>query len=290
MRFIASFIAFSTLMGCYKKENIHSENSGQNSSIEPTTTLATADVTTTVGPADVTTTVAPADAHTAFRGVDWASRLGEIVIPASTTHSATILLLHGMRGKAQHMIAQGSGTWLARFPSAKFVSLDAGGNPWFQMTAYPPDQLLARINAGQEFTDRASLDEAMRALVSKIDAEAALLAGGHSKVFLIGYSQGGMLSLWTALKGDRGLGGAISLSGPVPISNIGPLSENGKNVPIVHFHGEHDPYLPFEFARMGERKSLSAGSRNYNLVNTHGGHDPSNGVHITVSDWLTRRV
>ena len=227
---------------------------------------------------------------TTFRGVDGTSRFGEIVNPASTTHSATILLLHGMRGKAQDMIAQGSGTWLERFPSAKFVSLDAGGNPWFEMAAYPPAQLLELIDAGQEFTDRASLDEAMHALVSKIDEEAALLAGGHSKVFLIGYSQGGMLSLWTALKGDRGLGGAISLSGPVPISNIGPLSENGKNVPIVHFHGEQDRYLPFEFARMGEIKSLSAGSRNYNLFNTHGGHDPSNGVHINVLAWLADRV
>ena len=63
MRFIASFIAISTLMGCSKKENIHPDNFDQNSSIEPTTTLATADVTTTVAPADATTTVAPADAH-----------------------------------------------------------------------------------------------------------------------------------------------------------------------------------------------------------------------------------
>ena len=69
MRFIASFIAVTYLMGCSKKENLHSKNSGQNSSTEPTTSLATADVTTTVAPDDAigtisanekTITVAPA--------------------------------------------------------------------------------------------------------------------------------------------------------------------------------------------------------------------------------------
>ena len=59
MRFIASFIAISSLMGCSEKENFRSANSGQNSSAEPTTTLAPAVGTITVAPAVETTTVAP---------------------------------------------------------------------------------------------------------------------------------------------------------------------------------------------------------------------------------------
>jgi phospholipase/carboxylesterase len=195
-----------------------------------------------------------------------------------------------MGGHAEHMIVQGSETWIPSIPSAKFVSLDAGGHRWFQMTLYPPDELIARLSAGQEITHRASLDDAMQALVAKIDAEAALLAGGYSKVFLLGYSQGGMLSLWTALKGDRALGGVIALNGAVPVLNIGPVSENGKNVPIVHFHGIHDNVVSIDFARIGKRNSETAGSQHYTLVDRPGGHDPSAGVHRSVSDWLAVRV
>ena len=64
MRFIASFIAISTLMGCSKKENIHTESFGQNSSIEPPTTLDTAIVTTTVAPAHAKGTFAPTEETT----------------------------------------------------------------------------------------------------------------------------------------------------------------------------------------------------------------------------------
>ena len=227
---------------------------------------------------------------TTSRGIVEPFSNGQILIPAKTIHSSTILLLHGMRGRSEHMIQQGSETWIPLIPSAKFVSLDAGGSKWFEMTLYPPDELMARLNAGQEISDPASLDEAMRALVSRIDAEAALLAGGHSKVFLIGYSQGGMLSLWTALKGDRALGGVVALNGAVPILNIAPVSENGKNVPIAHFHGIQDRVVPVGFARIGKANAQAAGCQNYELVERDGSHDPSTGVQQSVAEWLTARV
>ena len=170
------------------------------------------------------------------------------------------------------------------------MSLDAGGSKWFEMTLYTPDELMARLSAGKEITDRASLDEAMHALVSKIDAEAALLAGGHSKVFLIGYSQGGMLSLWTALKGDRALGGVVALNGAIPILNIGPVSENGKNVPIVHFHGIQDSVVSVGFARIGKENAEALGFQHYELVERDGSHEPSTGVQQSVAEWLTARV
>ena len=64
MRLIASFIAISTLMGCSKKENTRSANSGQNSSTETTDPMDPADGTTTVAPADATGTIAPTEETT----------------------------------------------------------------------------------------------------------------------------------------------------------------------------------------------------------------------------------
>jgi hypothetical protein len=46
------------------------------------------------------------------------SRYGEFVIPAKTTHSSTILLLHGMGGRAEHMIVRRSSClWMQVVPS-----------------------------------------------------------------------------------------------------------------------------------------------------------------------------
>ena len=89
MHLIASFIAISTLMGCSEKENIRSANSGQNSSAEPTTTLAAAEGTTTFAPADPKGTIAPTELTTMVATFAPADAPGTIAPTELTTMVAT---------------------------------------------------------------------------------------------------------------------------------------------------------------------------------------------------------
>ena len=103
MHLIASLITISTLMGCSEKENIRSANSSQNSSAEPTTTLAPATGTTTVAPVDATGTFAPTEqttmvatfGKTEVRTVAPADTTGTIAPTEQTTRVATFGMLGG---------------------------------------------------------------------------------------------------------------------------------------------------------------------------------------------------
>ena len=105
MHLIASLITISTLMGCSEKENIRSANSGQNSSAEPTTTLAAADGATTYAPADVKSTIAPTELTTMV------ARFGKtevrIVAPVDATiaptEQTTTVATFGMYGGSAHI-------------------------------------------------------------------------------------------------------------------------------------------------------------------------------------------
>ena len=213
-----------------------------------------------------------------------------IVVAPRSQHTATVFLLHGKNGRAEHMIDLGRASWMAHLPTVKFVSITPGGGPWFRSLTDNPAEMAMRIFAGQEVADIPSLDTNMHTLTAMIDVEAALLPGGHSKVFLVGYSQGSMLSLYTALMGGRRLGGVVAMNGAVPVIILGPLSAEGASVPIIHFHGIQDQIVPVEVARLSKRKADGAGCRNYELVERPGSHDPSSGVTMSVTEWLAAKL
>ena len=212
-----------------------------------------------------------------------------IVVEPSGTHKATVFLLHGKSGKPEHMLRLGEGSWMRNLGShTKFVSLKAPGGVWFNSLVSSPAEMAMRVMMGQEVADRVSLDGNMGILSSMIDREASLVSGGYRKVFLVGYSQGGMLSLWTALAGGRNLGGVAVMNSAVPILNVGRSVET--STPIVHFHGIQDQIVPIQMARMGHARALAAGAVDYELREAPGSHDPSSGVASQVSAWLAAKI
>jgi phospholipase/carboxylesterase len=178
---------------------------------------------------------------------------------------------------------------MARLPSAKFVSVAADGD-WFGSLVRGPAEIMMRIMAGREVADRASLDRAMQRLLAMVDAEARLLPRGLADIFLVGYSQGGMVSLHTALLGGRSLGGVAVMNSAVPLLNLERLPEESVNVPIIHFHGTQDNIVPVQLARMGHTAASAAGCRSYEFVERPGSHDPSSGVTASVTAWLVDRI
>ena len=213
--------------------------------------------------------------------------LDSIIIEPENQHSATVILLHGKNGNARSMVDLGRDSWIASLKrNVKFISVGSHPSSWFESMAVHPFELAGLIANGQDVVDRVSLDSSMNKLVSLIDHESQLV--GYSKVFLLGYSQGGMVALWTGLMGVRNIGGVVAINSAVPILNIGQVATPGVN--IAHFHGLQDRIIPVELARLGRERAGAAGATGYNLIEGPGGHDVSSGTKIAVTEWLSRRV
>jgi predicted esterase len=235
---------------------------------EPTSRLTTS---------DTTTDSRPARSGQVLRGYTRMSGFDSLVVaPRSGRHDTTIFLLHGLNGRAEHMLTMGEESWMTAFPNAKFVSVNAPAGRWFLF-----DGIVA---------DRNSLNTNSETLRNMIDYEASLLSGGHSRIFIVGYSQGGMISVYTTLMGGRRLGGLVMICSAVPVFDLGPISAEGKEVPIFHHHGLNDEQVDIAFARLGRRNAIAAGARFYDLVEQPGSHNPTSGVARSVTEWLRARI
>jgi phospholipase/carboxylesterase len=73
-----------------------------------------------------------------------------------------------------------------------------------------------------------------------------------SNIILVGFSQGGVMSLFTGLRFEKPLAAIIALSCYLPIKNQLPeqLSAANTNTPILQHHGEQDEVVPLSAGKM----------------------------------------
>ena len=157
-----------------------------------------------------------------------------VVVAPSGKHTATIIFLHGL-GDSGHGWApqissvKGPGVKLV-CPSARKmpVTLNSGVQmpAWFDLKSLDP--------AGPE--DVAGVKAAAEYVNTLIEAE--LEAGISSdRIVLAGFSQGGALSLYTALTTRHRLAGVVGLSCWLPLhthfSSVDPASVVNKDTPVL---------------------------------------------------------
>ncbi len=71
-----------------------------------------------------------------------------------------------------------------------------------------------------------------------------------NKIFLIGFSQGGVMALYSGLTYPKKLGGIVCLSGYIPINKIfaALLKPQNKDTKIFMAHGKLDNIIPIQYA------------------------------------------
>ena len=86
-----------------------------------------------------------------------------------------------------------------------------------------------------------------------------------NKIVLAGFSQGGVLSLFTGLRFDQSLAGILALSCYLPTSDKLPeqCHEANKNTPILQNHGTQDDVVPMTAGKMANQLLTQAG---YNVT------------------------
>ncbi len=167
-------------------------------------------------------------------------------MPRSKIASA-ILLLHGVGSDANDLIELAPYLQEA-LPHTAFISPNAPfafdmapfGRQWFSLQSREPDFILSGIQKAYP---------AVRQMIDDVKKEFGLRS---KNIALFGFSQGGMMSLYTAPRLEDGVGAVVSMSGAV----FGPellQSETHSRPPVLLCHGEKDPIVPF--AMMGQAKA-----------------------------------
>lgn len=87
-----------------------------------------------------------------------------------------------------------------------------------------------------------------------------------NRIFIGGFSQGGATALYTALTAKHRFAGVIALSTWLPVQHTFPAQlvqhENKLTTPIIACHGDIDPMVPHEWAKLTVMKLQSMGFAN----------------------------
>ena len=102
--------------------------------------------------------------------------------------------------------------------------------------------------------DKEGIEQAEKALHRLIDLQVQQSIPYH-RIFLIGFSQGGALTLYTALRYPKRLAGVAGLSTFLPLQQelSEALAQQDKTLPIFLAHGVVDPIVPYW---LGQQSSI----------------------------------
>lgn len=194
-----------------------------------------------------------------------------------------LLLLHGVGSNERDLFSLSD----VLDPRFRIVSLRAplerGPNSfaWFDVQFLPSGNV---INSDQLRASRDRIAQVIGEAVAAYDTDA-------ERVYLLGFSQGAIMSLTTALSQPALVAGIAPLSGRIPAEArpwIAPPAELA-GLPILLVHGHADTVIPLHYAhdaqRLLESLPVALTYREYDM-----GHEIASPALSDLLAWLTARL
>ena len=174
------------------------------------------------------------------------------MVEPTATHDASIIWMHGLGASAHdfvdmpRIISRPGTRWV--FPNAPVrpVTLNNGWRmpSWFDI----------RYLAGESDGERECPIEAQESseiIADIIEAEHAKGIPYH-RIILVGFSQGGAMSLYTGCRFSERLAGMVCLSGYLlfPEKHMSECSDANRDTPVLICHGTRDDMVPFSAGQL----------------------------------------
>jgi phospholipase/carboxylesterase len=164
-----------------------------------------------------------------------------------------VVLLHGYGSDGNDLIGLAP-HWAPLIPDAEFLAPNAPfpcemapfGYQWFSLADDAQAARLAGVRAAATLLD-AFLDQALKA--RGLD---------ESKLALVGFSQGTMMSLYVGLRRAKALAGIVGFSGALIGAEL-LAQEIRSRPPVLLIHGDSDEIVPFAALSMAEQGLKAAG-------------------------------
>jgi len=194
-----------------------------------------------------------------------------------------LLLLHGI-GSNEHDLYG-----LAPFLDERFLiisvrapnTLGPGSYAWFEADFTPQGPV---INPEQA-------EASHKALITFLKEAIKVYGANPKQVYLMGFSQGAIMSASIALIQPELVAGAVLMSGRIPpeIQSLIASSEELSGFPILVVHGTADRVLPINYGR-ASRELLSSLPVDLTYREYPMGHEVSQASLSDVSAWLTEQL
>lgn len=154
--------------------------------------------------------------------------------PANAPAKALVVLLHGVGSNARDLMPLAD-IWSESLPDVAFASLDGseafdggfGGRQWFSLRELNETNREARVAA------------AYPALRRMLEAELAHWQLDFSRLALVGFSQGSIMSMHHVATSAEGAAAVVAYSGRLASAIV---AQNG--TPLTLVHGEEDEMIP----------------------------------------------
>lgn len=194
-----------------------------------------------------------------------------------------LLLLHGVGSNEDDLFA------LAPYLDERFllvsprapVALDYGGYGWFRIE-FTPLGMVADVEQAKR---------SLRMLPGFVDELVGAYGADARRVYLMGFSQGAMMSLALMLTRPEKVAGVVAMSGRLPrqVLEVEPDREALTGKPVLVTHGLYDPILPVENGR-DARDYLAALPVALTYREYPMGHEVSAESLRDVAGWLTKTL
>ncbi len=199
--------------------------------------------------------------------------------PASDAVYPTILALHGRGSNERDLIG------LADYLPKNFLWISPRGTfnlgpdsyEWFQITQIgKPDP--ARLANALD-----TIDKFINEITENYPVD-------KSKLYLLGFSQGSIVSMSYALTKPERIAGVIAQSGYIPHESGLQIDEAGiKGKPFILTHGVQDPMLPVDWARRS-RDTLQKLEADIEYHEFNMGHNVSAESLAVINTWLENQL
>ena len=208
------------------------------------------------------------------------------IVKPTAKHTASVIFLHGLGDNGYgwsegfEEIKESHIKYI--FPNAPEMPVSLNGGfkmpAWFDLYSLTP--------TGKE--DEAGIKKAAEKLKELIKEEEKHVPA--DRIVIGGFSQGGALSMYTALTLQKQLGGLLALSSWLPLHKAFPQALKwNSNTQALHCHGEADPMVPFTYGKMSADLIKAFPSANYDFKTYPGlGHSSSPQEMMDVKEWLQK--
>ena len=182
--------------------------------------------------------------------------LETVEVQTGPNPEASVIWMHGLGADAHDfepavpMLRLDSGRALRFvFPNAPVRPVTINGG--MRMRAWYDLVTMDRDGPEDEVGIRASA-EAIEALIRREQGRGI----AAERIVMAGFSMGGAMALFTALRYPERLAGVLALSTYVPIAQatFAEASDANRNLPIFQAHGTLDDVVPFNFARNSRKR------------------------------------
>lgn len=210
--------------------------------------------------------------------------------PPGSPHTATVLLLHGLGGTGLDLKDAVEDALGPRLPWVKFVLPTAETKAVTLNMGAPLPAWYDVVGSGGRTVENCPGIEEARALIN------CLLEVEHSagipphRCVVAGFSQGGALSLYSALCSPTTLGGALCIGGymPCPSGIRQRATPASLRTPIRLAHGSEDPVVLPRWAASTHKELQRLGCATADLVMYDGvAHSVSAAMLEDAGEWLT---